>query len=215
MSIDVHIFDRGHAFGHARGTIDLTARRAGEDMALRCGLTDVDVAIFPTDWGADQPEANAFTMGPHGVHVGIELAHLPRYDIQSAFYRLMIHELHHCFRWRHVPRWSVSEALALEGLALLADEAMAGPRANAMPAPVDPQAELAVLRKKGHKKMEKHRDWLYAPDAKGAPFRIYTLGRYVMERALRQLDLDPFEAATHSADRLVEASLILSKRISQ
>ena len=212
MSIEIHIFDQGHAFGHMRGTIDLTARRAAEDTALRSGLDHVDVAIHPCDGGDDLSDATATALGPHNLHVGIALSRLAGYDVQTAFYRLMVQKLHQCLRWRHVTRWTLAEGVAWDGLALLAGEALAGPPPQPVPLPSDPQAAFSVLRKKGHKKLEKHRSWLSEPDVPGAPGRALTIGRYVMQQALDHLKLDPFQAANVSADRLLQAALTSPER---
>ncbi|MEM9796976.1 MAG: DUF2268 domain-containing putative Zn-dependent protease [Pseudomonadota bacterium] len=210
MTIRLHILDSGCHFGRRLPLIRRTLEAAIHHVEQRSDLSNVDMAVHPIDFGHDQFPISAFTMGPHNIHIGIERSQLSSEELEPDLYRFTIHELHHALRWRHVAKvWTVAEAVVLEGLAVLADHDAAGPQDltdRPLSAPEDALATLAVIR---GDRLEGQRDWLYSSETAqpGGIGRVYSVGHLVMKSALAALSLDPWQAALHPADALVDAGM--------
>ena len=123
---------------------------AGIDWVLqRSALSDVDVILYPTDFGRDW-SISAHTAGPHLVVIGVDVALLTSDALYQEVRCCLVHELHHCLRWRHVPRWTVAEAVILEGLAKRADiDAFRADVPDAVIAEVRIEAGLDDLARRG------------------------------------------------------------------
>lgn len=201
--------DRGNALATRRAEIEAAAQAAIDMYRTGTDLSEVDISLLPTDWGTDQPFCVAAATGPHGIQVKIETSRLDQYAISTSFFRTMVHELHHCLRWRHVTAWTVNEALVLEGLALRADTLASRDTTSHIAPPDAPRTEERYVAQYGHAPLQDHRDWLYASDdgTEGKPARIYSVGDYLMTRALETLGTDPFAAAALPASVLIEAAL--------
>lgn len=212
LSLDLHLHDRGGAFGPRRAMIEAAARDGMAWVRARADLQDVDILLYPTDFGHDQG-VNAVSTGPHLVSFGLDIAILDDPELDQIVRCCVVHELHHCLRWRHIPHWSVAECVILEGLAKIAD--IEAYRAH-MPDAPDPgwamaepgrlDAEFADL---SDRDMEDARDWLYAAEPgtpPGTPARIYTVGLRHMQAALAQLGQDAWAAARLPAATLVAAA---------
>ncbi|WP_308916950.1 DUF2268 domain-containing putative Zn-dependent protease [Jannaschia sp. LMIT008] len=209
MTIRVQILDAG---GYFRRRLPLIRRTVADAVAYVEGVSeirDVDLIVHPTDFGRDQFSIAAFTMGPHNIHIGVERSQLSAEDMDVDLFRTTVHELHHAWRWRHVKRWTVSEAVILEGLALLADHGAVGPQ-DGVDRPLDDvKKALDYVLAHGSESLTKHRNWLYTsePEQPGAVARAYTVGMLLMRGALEELKLDPWQAATMEASALIEAGL--------
>lgn len=209
MTIRCQILDAGGHFRRRGPTIRRAVASAVDYVERASPLSNVDLIVHPTDFGRDQFAIAAFTMGPHNIHIGIERSQLSSEDLEADVYRTTIHELHHALRWRAIGRWTVAEAVILEGLALLADHMAAGPQ-DWLDRPlsnVDKALDYVIEHR--HHRLEQHRGWLYTsePEQPGAVARAYTVGLMLMRRALDALDVDPWAAAALSADTLVDAGL--------
>lgn len=206
MTIRVHYFDAGKLFGRSMATIRRTLVDAVAHVEDRSTLADVDVVVQPLDSGRDQFPIAAFTMGPHNIHIGIERSQLRGDDMEADLFRAAVHEMHHALRWRHRgPIWTVGEVVVLEGLALLADTAAAGPDDETDRPLTDPGAALQKLERIRAEPLSAHRHWLYSSEDSqpGGPERVYSLGRLVLGAALEAIDADPWQAATMRADDLL------------
>jgi len=170
-------------------------------------LTDVDLIVHPTDFGRDQFSIAAFTMGPNNIHIGIERSQLSSEDLEPDLLRTTVHELHHALRWRHVGRWTMGEAVILEGLALIADHAVGGPQDGVDRPLADVVEALDFVARHRDEPLENHRNWLYTsePEQPGAIARAYTVGLLVMRNALSELELDSWQAAKLPAATLLDA----------
>ena len=210
MTIRLHYFDAGNAFGDRLAEIRDALGEAKAHVEERSALREVDVVVQPLDFGHDQFPISAFTAGPHNVHIGIERSQIDSDQLEPDLFRTAVHELHHALRWRHSgPSWSVCEVIVLEGLAILADHAAAGPDGQTDRPLDDPGAALARLQEIRQEPVEGHRRWLYSPEDSqpGGPERVYSLGSMVMRAALGSLDLDPWQAGERSAEDLVAEGL--------
>ena len=209
MSIHLHIMDRGGALASRRAEIEAAAQAAIDVYRTGTDLSEVDISLVPTDWGTDQPFCTAAATGPHGVQITIEASRLDRYAISTSFFRTMVHELRHCLRWRHVTTWTVNEGLVLEGLALRADTLASRDTTSHIAPPDAPRVEELYVVRYGDAPLRKHRDWLYSSDdgTQDKPARIYSVGDYLMTRALETLGTDPFAAAALPAPDLIAAAL--------
>ncbi|MEO0666658.1 MAG: DUF2268 domain-containing putative Zn-dependent protease [Pseudomonadota bacterium] len=212
MSVDIHIFDRSDRFGAQRPTIDAALSAGADWVAARADGLSVDVVVAPTDFGTDQ-FVNAVAQGPANISMGIDIAALGDPTLYENVRCCMVHELHHAYRWPHIPRWSVAECLILEGLAKIADiEAF---RAAVPDAPMpgwtiaDADAVRDDVGRLKNTAMEDARDWLYTPEPAASPhvpMRIYAVGLDLMLRATHALRLDPWQAATRDAATLMAAA---------
>ncbi|UWQ20930.1 DUF2268 domain-containing putative Zn-dependent protease [Jannaschia sp. W003] len=170
-------------------------------------LSDVDLIVHPTDFGRDQFPIAAFTMGPNNIHIGIERSQLSSEELESELLRTTVHELHHALRWRYVSRWTVGEAVILEGLALVADHAVGGPQ-EGVDRPLSDIAEaMEYVTSHRDEKLENHRNWLYTsePSQPGGIARVYTVGLLMMRNAILELGGDSWNAAKLPAPRLLDA----------
>ncbi|MEM7489048.1 MAG: DUF2268 domain-containing putative Zn-dependent protease [Pseudomonadota bacterium] len=207
MTIRVHVFDAGGHFGRALPRIRRTIAAAIEHVRASSTLENVDIAVHPADFGSDQFPISAFTTGPHNIHIGIERSQLRSEDLEEELYRSTVHELHHALRWRYLgARWTVGETVVLEGLALLADHAAAGPEDFTDRPLADPARAISHLKNIQGEQVSHHRAWLYSPEEAqpGAAARVYTLGTLLMTATLQEVDLDPWAAAEHPADDLLD-----------
>lgn len=205
MTIRVHILDAGNAFGRRRGMIAAAIGRATRYVHERCALADVDLVVQPMDFGTRQAPIDAFTMGPHNIHVGLERSSLSDDELEPELVRTVVHELHHALRWRRVNRWTVGEAVVMEGLAILADQGVAGPAENLDRPMSDVHGALEYLRAHQGEPLQDHRRWLYTsePDQPGAAERVYATGRHLMQASLRRLHESPWNAASRPGDELL------------
>ena len=209
MTIRVQILDAGGHFRRRAALIRRTVGRAVEYVEDRDARGDVDLIVHPTDFGRDQFAIAAFTMGPNNIHIGVERSQLSSEDLEQDLYRTTIHELHHALRWRHIARWTVEEAVILEGLALLADHEACGPQ-EGVDRPLSDVAEaLRYVAEHRADKLENQRNWLYTsePEQPGGVARAYTVGLLTMRAALDRLELDPWTAASRPAEELMDAGL--------
>ncbi|MEM8824294.1 MAG: DUF2268 domain-containing putative Zn-dependent protease [Pseudomonadota bacterium] len=208
MTIRLQILDAGGHFRRRRPLIRRIMTEAIDYAVARSDLSNVDLVVHPTDFGADQFPVSAFTMGPHNIHIGIERSQLGSDDLELDIFRAAVHELHHAHRWRFVHRsWTVAEALTLEGLAVLADQQAAGPQ-DGIDRPLhDPAGALGHVASIRDNPIERHRNWLYQAEATqpGGFARIYTIGNLLLGAALDGLKLDPWQAARLSAADLLDA----------
>ncbi|MEM7643133.1 MAG: DUF2268 domain-containing putative Zn-dependent protease [Pseudomonadota bacterium] len=207
MTIRTHVFDAGGHFGRALPTIRRTLAAAVDHVSQVSALDNVDMVVQPVDFGTDQYPIAAFTSGPHNIHIGIERSQLRSEDLEDELYRSTIHELHHALRWRHLTKpWTVGEMVTLEGLALLADHAAAGPQDEVDRPLSDPDRALADLAAIRCDPLSRHRAWLYSSeDAQpGGVGRVYALGALLMSAALARLSLDPWTAADRPARDLLD-----------
>ena len=209
MTIRVQILDAGGFFRRREPMIRRTVKAAVGHVEAASDLTDVDLIVHPTDFGRDQFSIAAFTMGPHNIHVGVERSQLSSDDLEADLFRTTVHELHHAARWRHIKRWTVAEAVILEGLALLADHEIAGPQDSTDRPLADVRTALDYVVDHRAEKLEGHRNWLYTsePEQPGAVPRIYTVGLLTMRAALKRLGLTPWGAASRDAEELMDAGL--------
>ena len=208
-TIRFQILDAGGHFRRRAPAIRRAVAAAVAYVEAVSDLSNVDLIVHPTDFGRDQFAIAAFTMGPHNVHIGVERSQLSSDDLEAEVYRTTIHELHHALRWRSIGRWTVAEAVILEGLALLADRAAAG-RQDSVDRPLwnTEQALAYVVRHYDHR-LEDHRNWLYTSEAEqpGAVARAYTVGLLLMQGALATLRIDAWAAAARPAGELIDAGL--------
>ncbi len=202
MTIDLHIFDRGGAFGQERIDIRNAVQR-GIDWALaQTVLKDIDVILYATDFGRDQTLSAVATNASTAL-IGVDTAMLALPDRDTRVTRCTVHELNHCHRWPHVPRWTVAEAVILEGLVQMADAELPGVPAHS---DADPSL-LPELAERVDDDMEDHRDWLYTSVDTDTTFRIYTAGLALIERATKRLELAVWDATTRPAIELLDAGL--------
>ncbi|MBM2577355.1 hypothetical protein JQC91_13685 [Jannaschia sp. Os4] len=209
MTIRTHILDAGGLFGRRLPKVNRTVDAAVTYVCKRSRLTNVDLVVQPTDFGRDRMAVDAFCMSGHSVHVGIEREALTSDDWEDDLYRAVVHELHHALRWRHVRRWTVGEALVLEGLALLADQAAAGPQDVTQRPMEDYDGALDYIHVHRDAPIHGHQRWLYSPEPEqpGAGHRIYTAGHHLMRAALRDLHITPWTAARRTGSELLDAGL--------
>ena len=214
MTIRCQILDAG---GHFRRRAPLIRRAVAEAVRYVedvSDLGDVDLVVHPTDFGRDQFAIAAFTMGPHNIHIGVERSQLSSEDLEAELFRTVVHELHHALRWRSIARWTVAEAVILEGLALVADHAAAG-RQDWVDRPLaDLEGALSYVIAHRDRRLEDHRAWLYTsePQQPGAVARAYTVGLLLMRGAMRALRTDPWSAARRPAAELIDAGLHAQER---
>lgn len=210
MTIRTQILDAGGFFRRRRSLIGRTVEDAVRHVEARSALSNVDLIVHPLDHGRDQFAIAAFTMGPHNIHIGIERSQLSSEDLDLDLFRTTVHELHHSLRWRAVTRWTVGEAVILEGLAVLADHAAAGPQDEVDRPLSDVRTALDYVLAHRGDSLEKHRNWLYTsePEQPGAVPRIYSVGLLMMRAALFEIGGDPWSAASRKADDLLDAALV-------
>jgi hypothetical protein len=207
----LQILDAGGHFGRRLPMIRRTLNRAVSHVADFCDLGDVDVVVHPKDQGPDQWPVEAFTLGPHNIHISIERSQLSGEELEAEVFRCAVHELHHAWRWRHMGRrtWCVGEAIVLEGLAVLADHLAAGPH-DATDRPLhDPCLAVRQLEAIMAEPVRRHRVWLHSPEPSqpGGVSRIYSVGRLVMRAATVAEGIDPWVAARRPTRDLMEAGL--------
>ena len=209
MTIRVQILDAGGFFRRRLPLIRRTVETAVAYVEERSALMDVDLIVHPTDFGRDQFAIAAFTMGPNNIHIGVERSQLSSEELEGDLYRTTIHELHHALRWRQITRWTVGEAVILEGLALLADHEACGPQEGVDRPLSDVTGALRYVAEHSDAKLENHRSWLYTSEAAqpGGVARAYTVGLLVMRAACERLSLDPWAAALRPAEELMIAGL--------
>jgi len=217
VTIYLHIMDQGGFLAPYSARLKDAGQRAIAVLTQYSDLDAVDVSIQPSDWGPDQPYCQAVATGPNAVQITVERTRIESYDIAKSFFRTLVHELHHCLRWRYVRSWTVTEALILEGLALRADTFASGDTTSHIPKPQDIRNDLEYLALHGSSPITDHRDWLYCgyDGATDLPSRIYTVGDYLMIRALKTLGINPFQAARLSAETLMTAAHAQSDKETQ
>lgn len=104
------MFDAGHRFGPHRA--ELPAAAAVRHVRARSGLSNVDILIHPLDLGEHEIGVFGQTLGPHNVHIGIEVSQFGDPDLAGDLFRVIVHEPHHALRWRHVrSRWTIAEVV--------------------------------------------------------------------------------------------------------
>lgn len=207
MTVRAHILDAGNLFGRRRPAVQRAVDAAVRYVERRSPRLDADLVVQPMSFGRDHFPIEAFAMSPHNVHVGIERTSLSADDMGAEVYRTVIHELHHAVRWSHVPRWTLGEAIILEGLAVVADQVAAGPREDLLRPMRDAARAVDYLLAHRSEPLRGHQKWLYStePEQPGDATRIYTAGLHVMRAALTTLRVSPWKAATRSADDLLDA----------
>jgi hypothetical protein len=217
MTVRLRIFDAGDHFKRRLPLIRRSVTAAIDHAAEHSGLADVDVVVHPKDQGPDQWAVEAFTLGPHNVHIGVERSELSSEELETDLFRCAVHELHHAWRWGLMGRrtWSVGEAIVLEGLAMLADHAAAGPQHDVdrpLDEPCRAMREFAAIR---HEPVARHRAWLHSPEPSqpGGVSRLYSVGRVVMRAAILEKGTGPWEAAALPTDDLVETGLGTLRRM--
>ena len=210
MSIRVQILDAGGFFRRRLPLVRRAVQQAVAHVESVSDLSDVDLVVNPTDFGRDQFSIAAFTMGPHNIHIGVERSQLSSDDLETDLFRTTVHELHHAARWREIGKWTVGEALILEGLALVADHAAAGPQDLTDRPLEDVGGALDYMVANRREKLEAHRSWLYTsePTQPGAIPRVYTVGFLLMDAATRRLGLTAWEAAKLDAETLLETAVM-------
>ena len=209
MTIRTHILDAGALFGRARPRVARTIERAVTYVQRRSKMQDVDLVVQPTDFGEGRMPVEAFCMSGHNVHIGVERAALRTEELEEDLYRVVVHELHHALRWRHVRTWTVGEGIVLEGLALLADQAAAGPQDVTQRPMKDVIGAIDYIGTHRDAPIRRHQRWLYSPEPEqpGAGDRVYTAGHRVMRAALQGLHISPWTAARRPGDVLLDAGL--------
>ena len=208
--IRIRVFDAGRRFGRHDAAIRGVVADAILHVRGRSALSDVDIVIQPLDFGEHEIGVAGVTMGPNNVHIGIEIARLDDEEFDVELLRVAVHELHHALRWRHLmSRWTVAEVVAMEGLAVLADQGAAGGQDD-MDRPFDDEAAaMRHVASIAGESLVGHRAWIYTtePGQPGGAARVYRLGVLLMRAALREGGLDPWSAARLPAADLVAAGL--------
>ncbi|MEL6800188.1 MAG: DUF2268 domain-containing putative Zn-dependent protease [Pseudomonadota bacterium] len=172
-----------------------------------------DLAIVPTDIYIDPRwYRSGKAYGPGYAQIEFNPDH-PRFetDWDTECGALVLHELHHCLRWKHVgPRWTVGEVVVLEGLAMLAESTSGFRPMDYGDAP--PASVLSNLCKKAYLARSESESaepaWFRSTEILGvdldAPVN-YHLSKKMMREATRALGLNPFQAAGVSCETLLHA----------
>lgn len=172
-----------------------------------CPLGDLDVVIFPTE-NYTHPEGyhGGYTFSANCVEISVNPRHglfAERFEIE--FPALILHEVHHCLRYRHVGVWNVGELVVLEGLAMNAETTFGDaplPTDYSMPEAALLQLCVKALDTKNDTGFEKTA-WVYGRDSDEETAYIYLIGRKLVTSALNALNKNAFEAVDESCTTLL------------
>jgi Predicted Zn-dependent protease (DUF2268) len=208
MPVDLHIMDKAKLFSDAEQSMVLNVLK---DTLAKvencCPLGDLDVVIFPTE-NYTHPEAyhGGFAFSANCLEISVNPKHClfaTRFEIE--FPALILHELHHCLRVRHVKVWNVGELVVLEGLAMSAESAF-GDRPLSTDSSMSNEALLKLCRKacetqddEGYEESK----WVYGRDSDEETPYIYLMGSKLVSSALGVLDKNAFEAVGESSRKLL------------
>ena len=208
MPVDLHIMDKGKLFSEAERSMVLNILRATlAKVENCCALGDLDVVIFPTE-NYTHPEGyhGGFTFSANCLEISVNPKHsLFAKQFETEFPALILHEVHHCLRYRHVKAWNVGELVVLEGLAMSAESAF-GDR----PLPTASSMSDEALVKLCRQACETQDDagfeksmWVYGRDSDEETPYIYLIGAKLVSSALDVLDKNAFEALGESSRNLL------------
>ncbi|MEM7641248.1 MAG: DUF2268 domain-containing putative Zn-dependent protease [Pseudomonadota bacterium] len=213
MAIHLHVMDRGRRLDpKARETLLDPIRTAVQEIMAHAPDLDADLSVVPTDILDRRFRCcRGIAYGPGSALIEVNPDHSQYVeDWPRGGTALALHELHHCLRWPYIGRegWTLGEVAVLEGLAILAEEAVGQPITSAR----DPRTLPALcdrLWAERHKVESDETAWFRASEADGQPTDMpvnYLIGRAMMRKALAELALDPFDAARLPVEDLLAAS---------
>ena len=208
MPVDLHIMDKAKLFSEPERRLVMTIL---EDTLAKvercCPLGDLDIVIFPTE-NYTHPEAyhGGYTYSANCLEISVN----PRHGLFAArfaveFPALILHEVHHCLRFRHVRDWNVGELVVLEGLAMNAETAFGD-----APLPTDSSMTDGTLLQLCAKALETKDEagfdktaWVYGRDSDEETPYIYLIGRKLVNAALSILTKNAFEAVAEDSQTLL------------
>jgi hypothetical protein len=208
--IRVHVFDVRGRFGTGRMALESLLYDAVAHVRARSRLRNVDLVVQPLDGTTGSYPIIGKTFDGNNVHIAVDPSFLDEEDGEAELSRTCVHELHHALRWRHVRRWTVAEAVVLEGLALVADHDAAGPAGVfADRALRDPNGALDYLARNSEAPAALHDRWLYSsePEHPGDASRVYKAGKLVVGAALQALDETAWDAVRRPGIELVREGM--------
>lgn len=168
--------------------------------------TSVDIVVRAADRAMPEGlEVGGSSFAPGRIDIDIDInARLNEEQLYHAVLRTAFHEFHHVLRWDGPGYgFTLGEALASEGLAQIFVHEM-------MDCPPEPwesvlnETELADLRKVSRTEFENatynHPEWFFG----AGRFRAwagYSLGKFMIEKALLDIGTTALESATRPADQ--------------
>jgi Predicted Zn-dependent protease (DUF2268) len=208
MPVDLHIMDKAKLFSDAEHSMVLNVLK---DTLAKvencCPLGDLDLVIFPTE-NYTHPEGyhGGFTFSANCLEISVNPKHsLFATRFETEFPALILHEVHHCLRYRHVGVWTVGELVVLEGLAMSAEIAF-GDRPLPTHSAMSEEALLKLCRKacgtQDDEGFEKSL-WVYGRDSDEETPYIYLIGSKIVSSALGVMDKNAFEAVGESSRKLL------------
>lgn len=172
-----------------------------------------DFAIIPTDIYVDPRwYRSGKAYGPGYAQLEFNPDH-PRFesDWETECGALVLHELHHCLRWKHIgPKWTLGEVVVLEGLAMLAESTDGFQPMDYGAPPSDSVLSELCERAYSARSVGESAEtaWFRSTEIHGveldAPVN-YHLSKKMMQEATRALGLNPFQAAGLSSETLLRA----------
>ncbi len=208
MPVDLHIMDKAKLFSDAEHSMVLNVLRDTlAKVETYCALGDLDLVIFPTE-NYTHPEGyrGGFTFSANCLEISVNPKHslfAKRFEIE--FPALILHEVHHCLRYRHVAVWNVGELVVLEGLAMSAESAF-GDKPLPKESSMSDEALLQLCRKACETQDDEGFEktmWVYGRDSDEETPHIYLIGSKLVSSALGVLGKNAFEAVGESSRKLL------------
>jgi hypothetical protein len=209
VPVDLHIMDKAQLFTGSQYRMVKNILEDTLGKIDRCSpLGDLDVVVFPTE-NYTHPEGyhGGYTFGANSLEISVNPRHelfTKRFEIE--FPALILHEVHHCLRYRHVGAWTVGELIVLEGLAMNAETAFGDP-----PLPTESSMSEDTLLQlcvkacaAQHDESSEKTAWVYGRDGDEETPYIYLIGRKLVTPALARLNKNAFEAVGESSQTLLE-----------
>lgn len=203
MPVYWKVMDRGRRLSDASlKRVETCVKAAVHILEQKCPDLDADLALIPTDI-LEHPKwyRSGKAFGPGYAQVEFNPDH-PRFDTdwEDEGAALVIHELHHCLRWKDAStKWTIGEVIVLEGLAMLAERASEKRALDYGEPPSSKILEELCEKAFLHRTSPEGEDtsWFRAmhvdSEVLDAPVNYY-IGKTMMEVALDALGLDPFQA---------------------
>ena len=214
MPVHVAIMDRGRPLSEPVRRQVLDQVKLGVAVVERHAPDlDVDLSVVPTGI-YDHPRwyRSGKAFGPGYAQIEFTPDHTlfdSEWPREGA--ALVIHELHHCLRWpRSGSDWTLGDIVVLEGLAMLAEEADGTPPLDyGTPPSTEALSNLCARVWEERDRAEcESTAWFRATkvDEEELDASVsYHVGRHMMKRAVRALEVDAFAAASLPTATLLDA----------